>query len=232
MLILAQFLRYVNSNLFNISLFTKQQYYVKIVLSYYIEGGVFMNKRIGLSGSELLEMVFSGLYDKYGMKKIPLDRVTSTEIIDRSNPLMTRIGIFRYYDLSKLEVKNRVWLLAIGRKFKCPGYCPYLNDIIAFEISSAITESNAVELFKGSVGRNFKNSLVVAMESGYVRSNLKGYFGSKVLDKIKHKDLIVCEAIKCAGFENIDGSVIYDRSAAYKKEAVDAFINAIASVLE
>jgi len=184
-----------------------------------------------LSGDKLLGLVFEGLCEKYGKKKIQLDRITCAEIINRKNSLMTRIGMFRYSDLSKLEINGRLWLLARGNKVEWPGYCPYISNIVAFEISSAINEANAVELFKGSIGRHFKNSPVVAMESGYVRANRKGYFGSKVLDKLVEKDLIAREAVKCAGFTNIDGSTIYDRPAAYKEKAVDAFIDAFASVL-
>jgi hypothetical protein len=192
------------------------------------------DKLVELSGDDLVKKVFVGLYDKYGKEKVPLIGPVSVFIMKCGH----QIGTFKYYDLSVLDFNGRKWLMALGKRVRyVSGYCPYISDIVAFEIKGNETKITMIELLKSSVGNHFKKSLIVSMDSGYVWSKPDGYFGSKIIDKIAGDELIANEAIDGGdGFvklegANLDGMIIYIKTASYQERAIDVCINAIASIL-
>ena len=194
----------------------------------------------GLSQNSLLSGILVNLEREFSiLKKDPRIKLTnsiSVEIANDSDWHRSRIGTMSYKEISLLIFNQQLWAMSIGTKSGAyPGENTYSSDIVAIPLDRYDSDDELTKTFSDqiTIGKYFKNSLLIGTVPGYIATTDNSFFAHSVPSIISNMDNLfenkrAQENTECI---NLDGTPIYTSFATYKPAAIKAFADSIAFVL-
>ena len=181
---------------------------------------------------DVVVKAYQAFIARHGAKEIIFPKLVESEIADDSDYDQTHIGCMGYHTVALLCLDGKPWAMGFGEK--CGDYPggQYTCDLIALE--SQVMEPSVDELIEQvSQSTYFRNSLLVGLRDGTVRTREQSIFGHKIVENLGDATPYVAQF---AGYDTslhvprIKGPAI-TKVMLYKPAIVDALADAIEKTL-
>lgn len=193
----------------------------------------------GLSQNSLLSGILVNLEREFSiLKKDSRIKLTNSISVEIANDIDwdRRIGTMSYKEISLLKIDRQLWTMSIGTKSGAyPGENTYASDIVAIPLDRYDSDDELVKAFSDqiTIGKYFKNSLLIGTVPGYIVTTGNSFFAHSVPSTMSNMDDLfenkrAQENTECI---NLDRTPIYTSFATYKPAAIKAFADSIAFVL-